>query len=550
MRQKRKNKGRAAAARDVVETAAETPPDADAEDAGPEAAEADAVVAEAAVDDTPVIESEAEAEAPVGDEAVEVAAEAEAEVPVGDEDAAAVEAVEGSEPTEAVDAEAAAASDEPADGEIAERDGDGEGEDAAGEGDDDAGGVTLTAASLDAPRFKALIEAIVFASDRPVTVQRLRQLTRVTDLRRIQTALDEITAECEGRGIILQSVSGGYMFRTHSAFSHWVQQLIQGRPVRLSRAQLETLAIVAYRQPITRPEIDDIRGVDSGGTLKVLLDRQLVRILGKKEEVGRPLLYGTTKEFLDFFSLGDLRELPTLREYSELSEESRRVVEKMGLGAVPTAAPAAAAGPAAQAEVPGTEAVAEAATEAEAVAETVTETEAEAVAETVTETEAVAETVTETEAEAVAETVTETEAEAVAETETEAVAVAVAETVTETEAVAETVTETEAEAVAETVAETETVSETEAEAVAETVAETEADGEAIADAEAMTEAESPLDHEADSTPVAEDDILADDVVAAADRPHTLAEAAADEAAALPRAGGDSPDDENDTESAA
>jgi segregation and condensation protein B len=108
-----------------------------------------------------------------------------------------------------------------------------------------------------------------------------------------------------------------------------VQQLIQGRPVRLSRAQLETLAICAYRQPITRPEIDQIRGVDSGGTLKVLLDRGLVRILGKKEEVGRPLLYGTTTEFLDFFSLKDLRELPTLREYSELSEESRQMVERV-----------------------------------------------------------------------------------------------------------------------------------------------------------------------------------------------------------------------------
>jgi segregation and condensation protein B len=123
-------------------------------------------------------------------------------------------------------------------------------------------------------------------------------------------------------------MSGGYLFRTHHAYSTWVQQLIQGRPVRLSRAQLETLSIVAYRQPITRPEIDQIRGVDSGATLKLLLDRHLIRILGKKEEPGRPMLYGTTKEFLDFFSLKDLRELPTLREYSELSEESRQVVAR------------------------------------------------------------------------------------------------------------------------------------------------------------------------------------------------------------------------------
>jgi segregation and condensation protein B len=180
---------------------------------------------------------------------------------------------------------------------------------------------------LDSARLKSLVEAIVFASDKPVTFVRLKQLTRIKDPARIQGALDELTADYKDRGIALQCISGGYMFRTQSQFSSWVQQLVAGRPVRLSRAQLETLAIIAYRQPITRPEIDDIRGVDSGGTLKVLLDRQLIRILGKKEEAGRPLLYGTTKEFLDFFSLGDLRELPTLREYSELSEEHRKQVD-------------------------------------------------------------------------------------------------------------------------------------------------------------------------------------------------------------------------------
>jgi segregation and condensation protein B len=187
---------------------------------------------------------------------------------------------------------------------------------------------TEAVVELDAARLKSLVEALVFASDKPVTLVRLKQLTRIKDGARIQAALDELAVDYKERGIALQSISGGYMFRTQSQFSSWVQQLVAGRPVRLSRAQLETLAIIAYRQPITRPEIDDIRGVDSGGTLKVLLDRQLIRILGKKEEAGRPLLYGTTKEFLDFFSLGDLRELPTLREYSELSEEHRKVVDE------------------------------------------------------------------------------------------------------------------------------------------------------------------------------------------------------------------------------
>ncbi|HET9624324.1 MAG TPA: SMC-Scp complex subunit ScpB [Kofleriaceae bacterium] len=200
--------------------------------------------------------------------------------------------------------------------------------------DGDEGHVVFptSAASMDSVQLKHLVESLVFASDKPITVQRLRQLTRVGDTRRIELALTELENDYRERGVVLQQVSGGFQFRTRTQFSAWVQQLIAGRPVRLSRAQLETLAIIAYRQPITRPEIDDIRGVDSTATLKLLLDRLLIRSLGKREEVGRPTLYGTTKEFLDFFSLGDLRELPTLREYSELTAESRQVMsDRLGI---------------------------------------------------------------------------------------------------------------------------------------------------------------------------------------------------------------------------
>jgi segregation and condensation protein B len=98
--------------------------------------------------------------------------------------------------------------------------------------------------------------------------------------------------------------------------------------MRLTRAALETLAIVAYRQPVTRPEMEDLRGVDCGAVTKALLERKLIRILGKKDEPGRPLLYGTTREFLELFSLRDLTQLPTLREFQELSEESRKIVEE------------------------------------------------------------------------------------------------------------------------------------------------------------------------------------------------------------------------------
>ncbi len=209
-----------------------------------------------------------------------------------------------------------------------------DGDDVVGDPITDEAGVeaALLPGSLSAVQLRHLIEALIFATDKPVTLQRLRQLTRVSDVTRIEAALAELHEDYKDRGIALTVVSGGYQFRTNTSFSSWVQQLIAGRPVRLSRAQLETLAIVAYRQPITRPEIDEIRGVDSSATLRLLLDRSLIRVLGKREEVGRPTLFGTTKEFLDFFSLGDLRELPTLREYSELTAESRQVMsDRLGV---------------------------------------------------------------------------------------------------------------------------------------------------------------------------------------------------------------------------
>jgi segregation and condensation protein B len=108
------------------------------------------------------------------------------------------------------------------------------------------------------------------------------------------------------------------------------------KPHRLTRAALETLAIVAYRQPVTRPEVEEIRGVDSGAVMKALLERRLLKILGKKEEPGRPILYGTTREFLEFFALKDLASLPTLREFHELSEEHRDIVEKEAPAEVPS----------------------------------------------------------------------------------------------------------------------------------------------------------------------------------------------------------------------
>lgn len=173
---------------------------------------------------------------------------------------------------------------------------------------------------------EGMLEALVFASDRPLKAKELAKIARVP-AKLAGEVLDELTARYEGRGIRLEEIAGGWIFRTAGQFAEQVRELTKQRPVRLSRAQVETVAIIAYRQPITRPEIDDVRGVDSGAVLKTLLERDLVRILGKKDEPGRPILYGTGGQFLELFGLKAIGDLPTLREFTELTEESRRVVE-------------------------------------------------------------------------------------------------------------------------------------------------------------------------------------------------------------------------------
>ena len=188
-------------------------------------------------------------------------------------------------------------------------------------------------------RIRGIVESLLFAADRPVTIKQLKEILGERDGHVVRAALAALRAsESEERGLVLHEVAGGFQLRTNPDNAPWVARLLQARPVRLTRASLECLSIVAYRQPVTRADVEDVRGVDSGGVLKLLLDRNLIRILGKKEEPGRPLLYGTTKEFLAFFNLRDLRDLPTLRDYSELSEEHRLKVETLH-GAAPEAPP-------------------------------------------------------------------------------------------------------------------------------------------------------------------------------------------------------------------
>ena len=175
---------------------------------------------------------------------------------------------------------------------------------------------------LQRKHLRGLLEALVFASDSPITPKELAKLASAPQ-KQVRELLGELKTDYASRGMHLDEVAGGWVFRTSPQYAPFVRDLTKQKPVRLTRAQVETLAIIAYRQPITRPEVDDVRGVDSGPVLKLLLERDLVRILGKRDEPGRPLIYGTTSHFLEFFGLKSLKDLPTLREFTELSDESR-----------------------------------------------------------------------------------------------------------------------------------------------------------------------------------------------------------------------------------
>jgi segregation and condensation protein B len=251
----------------------------------------------------------------------ELAAEGEAPVaesadrePAPEEEAQLGESAEGE-----LAAEGEAQLGESADGQSAA-----EGEASAAEGAD---GEPPQSEALSESQLESIIESLLFASDKALSLSDLKRLIGVRDGKKISAAVESLIERRKGSGIEVIALSSGWHLRTSAENAIWVSKLLVGRPVRLSRAMLETLAIVAYRQPVTRPEVDDIRGVDCGAVLKTLLDRGLIRIIGKKEEVGRPMLYGTTPEFLRVFNLRDLSELPTLREFADLSAEDQSRVE-------------------------------------------------------------------------------------------------------------------------------------------------------------------------------------------------------------------------------
>ena len=174
------------------------------------------------------------------------------------------------------------------------------------------------------PDLKPILESLIFVSDTPLSLDRMCVLLEEYDRLDIRSALMELTADYRQRGgsIMLAEIGGGYQFRTLPEYADYLKRLTRTKAPRFSQSALETLAIVAYRQPITRAEVEYLRGVDCGGVLKTCLEKRLIRILGKKDIPGKPLIYGTTKEFLELFSLKDLASLPTLREIQDLGDRT------------------------------------------------------------------------------------------------------------------------------------------------------------------------------------------------------------------------------------
>src|SRR5690348_13718821 len=175
---------------------------------------------------------------------------------------------------------------------------------------------------MEEERLKAILESLLFAAGEPVSFARLAAVLDNVERDAIRKAIGEMMLGYGTRGVVLEEVAGGYQLRTPKEHALYVRKLLAAKPPRLSRPLLETVAIIAYRQPVTRPEIEQLRGVDSGGVLETLLERRLVRIAGRKEAPGRPIMYATSAEFLEVFGLRDLDGLPDLEEFKELEERA------------------------------------------------------------------------------------------------------------------------------------------------------------------------------------------------------------------------------------
>jgi segregation and condensation protein B len=197
--------------------------------------------------------------------------------------------------------------------------------------------VDSQAEAIDQRELKAILEAVLFVSSEPVPVARLMSILGKISKAEVVQVLTMLAHDLDqdGRGIQLVQVAGGYRLVTKQEYGPWLKRMDKAKAAqKLSRSALESLAIIAYKQPLVRSEIEEIRGVETSGVLRTLLERKLVRIVGRKEVPGRPIMYGTTKFFLEHFGLQDLSQLPPLREFKELGESEQALlpIEEESLG--------------------------------------------------------------------------------------------------------------------------------------------------------------------------------------------------------------------------
>lgn len=180
---------------------------------------------------------------------------------------------------------------------------------------------------------QAIVEAALLAAGKPLSLERLRELFAEEErpTRQImEHVMSRLEAACEGRGFELKKVASGYRLQVREAFVPWVARLFEEKPQRYSRALLETLALIAYRQPITRGEIEEIRGVTvSSNIIRTLLEREWIRVVGHRDVPGRPAMYATTRQFLDYFNLTSLDQLPPLSDVRDLEEISREIEQNI-----------------------------------------------------------------------------------------------------------------------------------------------------------------------------------------------------------------------------
>jgi segregation and condensation protein B len=171
---------------------------------------------------------------------------------------------------------------------------------------------------------KNIIESLLFVADEPLSIDKIKEVLETIDAKEIRSVLQGLAEDYESRGggFKLCEVAGGWQLRSRPEYHEWIKRMLQPSPQRLSRAALETLAIIAYKQPIIRADIEHIRGVDSGGVLRQLMERKLIRVLGRREIAGRPLIYATTRVFLELFDLKDLKDLPSPAEIEQLGQSA------------------------------------------------------------------------------------------------------------------------------------------------------------------------------------------------------------------------------------